>query len=386
MIFAVTAQTGGGKSYFCMRQIIKTLTEKPTTQIVTNLAIDLPALCQYLTEEYGEMFEAPDRIHMLTLEEVGQFWLIYGKGYRLDGKRMELRGGDGKMRLELDYSQRDPAKGGSGHSVDYVIDESDEIFDAKSFAGMSHDLRFYARHQRKFGDNVYLISPAWEFLVKELRVMCHAVWEMENGRQMKMGKVPLIGSLFRGMPWIKGTQWKVRSGGSWGGINEVPRDTTRFRIDPKGIGSTYRTEAGLGVAGNAATVRTAEKMKGLNPSWILVAGVAFCVAIFFGPRLFASIFAGTVTSGTKVSTTALPMTNTPPPFITKTHHVEVIRTVRNDPPPIPVYLSGYAQFGGRMIVYLSDGTQTDRFKRVNAQTVEVDGKLYTFAPVTRRNS
>jgi len=292
MIKGITAPTGGGKTYQAMRFILAWLVNRPKDQVVTNVALDVGALAAFCAREYPDVVDISERVRILTLDECGQFWLVYGVGYTLSGARQDIRAGDGRVSKELDYSARREA----GHSVCYVLDEADELFDAKSHSSISHDLRFYCRHQRKFGDDVYLLTPAWEFLVKEMRVMCHSVWVMENTKQMKLGKIPLIGSYFRGLGWVKATEWKVRQGGVWGGLSEVARDESRFRVDPNGLGACYRTEDGLGVVGMQATVVRAEKQKGLSPVWLGVVVVAFGVVLLFLPKAFGSVFSSEVRS------------------------------------------------------------------------------------------
>lgn len=273
MIYAVVGQTGSGKSGFVLRKIERWIVERDRALVVTNLALDVPEFCEYLNETYGETFDAAERIQILDLEQVACFWRFFGRGYTIPEERsVVIPMGDGEQRECQDFSGREKA----GHSVLYALDESDEIFDAKRWAKIVHDLKFYTRHQRKFGDDVYFLAPAWDFLVKELRLQIHAVWTMENQAQMKLGRIPFIGSLFRNFARIKARQYKVRQGGAWGGLNELPRDETSYRVDPKGIDRTYRTEDGLGVKGLGSIVRKAEKAKGLSPVWIGV-GVAACI-------------------------------------------------------------------------------------------------------------
>lgn len=276
MIYAVIGQTGSGKSGFVLRKAAEALRKYENRKIVTNLALDIPELCQFLTEEYGETFDAAERIQLLDLDQVGEFWRFYGNGYTIPPERtVKIKMGDGEERECQDFlNNRCPEK--ASHSVTYILDEADEIFDAKRWAKIVHDLKYYTRHQRKFGDDVFMLAPAWDFLVKEMRLQFHGVWVMENTAQMKLGKIPFIGSLFKAIPRIKANLYKVRHGGAWGGHGELPRETVTYSIEPKGIDRCYRTEDGLGVRGFADTVRKAEKAKGLHPAWIAV-GVAACI-------------------------------------------------------------------------------------------------------------
>lgn len=361
MIYGITAQTGGGKSYMAMRKVEEWLATRPNGMVVTNLALDLGELCDHLTKEYGDTLGAAERVRLLDLDEVGKFWRHFGVGYDVpENARIEIRGGDGKKVEQIDYKCRYEA----GHSVLYILDEADEIFSAKAFAAIVHDLKYYTRHQRKFGDDVYFLTPAWEFLVKELRVMCHAVWVMENGAQMKMGKIPVVGSMVRGVSWIKGTQWRVKQGGAWGGLNEVPRDVTRFRIDPKGLGRCYRTEDGLGVRGMGETVRKAEKAKGISPWWIAVAVVAVIAGFVMLPRVAGQALAKTVTD---LSTVEKGSNAVHVPQVSQQPQVAVAKIPAAAPVPVPekireqpkeeVFLTGIMRnpVAEGCIVYLSDG-------------------------------
>jgi len=371
MIYGVTAPTGGGKSYFALRKILKWLTERPARDcVVTNLALDVPVLCEWLVKEYGEMFGAAERIRLLNLDEIGCFWRYYGPGFELPGERVEVLMGDGKKAKQLDYSIRDQTQG----SVLYVIDEADEIFSARHFASMVGDIRYYMRHQRKFSDDVYLLCPAWEFLVKEMRIMCHGVWVMENTAQMKMGTVPYVGGFFRGVGWIKATQWKVNQGGSWGGATAVPREQHRFRVDVAGLASCYRTEDGIGVKGFRDSVRKAEKAKGLHPAWLALPVILAVVGVAMAPRMIGmglTSAVGATEKAVAIKPVEKPAAVQPVP----------VKTEEDS----GVYFVGKAPGrSGELRIFLSDGreyhTQMREFQGFAPNAVKIDGKIYRTPP------
>lgn len=307
MIYAVVGQTGSGKSGFVLRRIERWIVEREKALVVTNLALDVPEFCQYLTETYGETFDAAERIQILDLDKVACFWRFFGEGYVIPEERtVVVPMGDGEQRECQDFSGRKLA----GHSILYALDESDEIFDAKRWAKIVHDLKYYTRHQRKFGDDVYFLAPAWDFLVKELRLQIHAVWAMENQAQMALGRIPVVRIAFRQLAKIKARQWKVNQGGSWGGIHNKPREELSYSIEPKGIDRCYRTEDGLGVQGMGSTVRKAEKAKGLSPVWIGAIVVACICAIPFLLKGISWMLGSSVKTVAAGTTQAAGITNT----------------------------------------------------------------------------
>lgn len=359
MIFAVVAQTGGGKSYLVTKKALDFLRDNPTGHVVTNIPLLVDEICDYFTKEEGSTLNAAERIRLLNLDEVWRFWMCYGQGFTHSGARKSLPAADGSTREQLDLDEISQ----HGFPTFFGIDESDEIFDAKLYAKVSHDLKHFTRHNRKLVSEVYFIAPSFSFLLKEIREMCHGVWVMENGQQMKLGKIPLVGSLFKGAPWIKGTLWKVRAGGAFGGLGEQPREVTRFTIDPKGVGRCYKTEGGLGVTGNASMVRKAEKVKGL-PMWALgIPAVAVAAALFFVPRMLGagvSKVSASVTQGFTNATAGITavVPKTLPAIVSNTapNKLRSEEKADQEEPPIRMTGVGPSRKPGVGIIYFSDGS------------------------------
>lgn len=388
MIYGVTAQTGSGKTYFVMKRIIEWLVADPTNQVVTNLAINMAGLCEYLTKEYGSTLDCFARIRILDINEVWEFWRFFGVGYEVPNTRRikVMKPGGFDMQLDIDGCVNEAG----GFSTLFAIDESDKIFDAKAHAKMGTDLKDAMRHQRKFVWDVYFITPNWGFLVKEVRVLCHLAWVMENGQQMKLGRIPFIGSLFRGLPWITGNAWKVDPNGNFGGAREQPREVTRFRIDPQGIGGTYYTAGGFGVKGNQKKVIKAEKVKGLSPMWLGVAGLVIILALVQVPRLLGKAVAKTSEIGVTaysngVSAVTVAFKAEPKSEI-QTNRVQASNAALPEKEKV---LTGIVPSGKGWVFYFSDGSvKTSRdfdykgIKRRSAaswyDSVNFGGKEYAF--------
>lgn len=353
MIYAVCGQTGSGKSYYTMRKVVQWLEQNETNQVVTNLPIDMGELCAYMTREHGDTQGVRERVRILSLQETAEFWLHPGVGLDLDPTcRIAIPKLKGRVDLEIDYTRLQQ----SGHRVLFALDESDEIYDAKAWGQMGGDLGYFCRHQRKWGFDIYFLAPSWSFLVKEIRVLCHAVWIMENGAQMKLGKIPFVGSLFRGVPWITGLMWKVDDKGNYGGQNVQPRDQTRFRPDPDGIGKCYRTEDGLGVTGNREVVVKAEKSKGLHPVWIGAAALLLVLALLQVPKVIGKAIGGVSDVSAKAYSSVTNAVQSAVAPVSNVQKKQETNTVPRVSVEEDIYCTGIASLErGRISVFLSNG-------------------------------
>lgn len=362
----ISGKPGGGKSFFATTLVVEEL-RRTKRFVVTNLALDIPGLCQYLHDTFGDTFEASRRIHTLTEQETAQFWLVYGPGLVLDSqRRVQIPLPNGKTIKHLDFS---PRHGSSG--VLYVIDEIHEFFNARRWADTGEDALHYLSQHRKLGDDVIAITQSIAHVDKQFQRVAQSFTYVRNFSKEKLA---MLGGIFRSVPlFMRSTYLEPATG-----QGAKPMETRTFRLDVKGIGSCYKTAAGVGVVGTSADSQA--KTRGLSPLWLVPLAVGIMLFLHQAPDVLgkkvggsdyahqmmtgqfrggSNAPAGSPGSGVTMRNLTVPDPSggsLPPPV-----------TMRNsDPskavePPIPdewdgVRLTGYALFpGGKFAAYFSNG-------------------------------
>jgi len=227
-----------------MRLII---TELRTTKrnVVTNLAVNVPRLCEYLEQTYpDESIDVVNRIWLLSVDETKVFWKHRGP-YQYAGI-IGFPGSD-------DVVESDGKQG-----VLFVIDEAGAAgFDANGWAqsdgrtSRGQDCAWYLDQQRKFGDDVYASQngrrPAG--IAKPFRDKAHSFIRLKNGYLQTYG-------MFKGRGRFTATHYTHEPDKS-----SEPMKEETWQMDAVGIASCYRTQDGVGVKGVAADI--GKKAKGI---------------------------------------------------------------------------------------------------------------------------
>lgn len=259
---------GSGKSLYQVSIIIRELRESKRN-IVTNLALNLGRLNEYLEQTYpNESLNAVERIRILkTVEEMKEFYKIRGP----------MKWGAGKSGEEYDMKEDAGA-----HGVAFVIDEAGACgFSAQGWAesvGRSTrgvECSWYLDQQRKFGDNVYAStngrSPAQ--IAKAFRDKAHSFIRLKNGYLQTYG-------MFRAVGQFRALHYAVEPGPS-----VEPFREEKWKMDPKGIASCYRTQDGVGVAGTNADIGA--RAKGIDIRWVIPAALLLGLACVVVPYMLA---------------------------------------------------------------------------------------------------
>ena len=269
----VSGKPGAGKSYYATTLVLERL-RNSKKQIVTNLPLDVGRICEYLHAEFGETFNAAERIRLLSEGQAANFWLYFGNGLELDRKqRIHFIAEDGRRSEHLNYEPRyEFAKvhpDDNSGAVCYFIDEAHEFFNAREWKDLGKDCLHYLSQHRKLGDDVTFITQHVRNVDTQLRRLC---FEFIYCRNHLKEKLPGLGGLFRSIP-----RFGVASYNQEESPSAIQVDHKYVKPDWKGIGTCYDTAAGVGIGG--AQADKGERAKGLPLSFVFVllaiAGLGF---------------------------------------------------------------------------------------------------------------
>lgn len=243
----VCGKPGGGKSLYGMKLILEEL-RFGNRLVVTNLALNLPRLNEYLQKTYPkEDIVLRERITLLNEESCKKFWLF----------------------RQYTGSVNDTPWNEPGRGAFIVLDELHLFFNAREWMHTGTDCLHYLSQHRKLGDDVICITQHVGNVDKQFRSVAQDFSLIVNGFKQKLG-------LFRGLPMFHRYTYSMEPNG----LKIEPDDTGHFRLDAKGIASCYDTAAGIGVHGRGAD--KAERKRGLHPLWFPVIAVLCILTIVFG--------------------------------------------------------------------------------------------------------
>lgn len=246
--------------------------------VVTNLAINLPGLNEYIQKTYPHLFNPwlgpkvfslHDRLRVLTDEETGVFWTI--RGY-YDAKITRCSKGEWQIGMKPSYA------GVRDGGVFYAIDEVHNFFNARAWMETGRDVLHYLSQHRKLGDTVLAITQAVENVDKQFRSVTQDYTYLRNLKKEKMG-------LFK-MPSV----FVRKTYGAPATPQSTPMETGTFMMDCTGIGQCYDTAQGVGIH-NRGNADREENRKGI-PWWVFVIGLpVVAMAIFiYVPKIGAHVF------------------------------------------------------------------------------------------------
>lgn len=260
MIHFVIGRPGGGKSMQAVRIIVDEL-RLTKRNVVTNVALKLPELAEYLHREYGDTFGMCERIRMLTPQEVIDFWNHPAMALDCTG-RVTIAEANGKKIDRPDMSLREFHPG-----TLFVIDEVHEYFGARQWQTTGPDALFYLSQHRKFGDDVVLITQAFANVDKQFRSVAQDYTVLRNMSLEKIGFFRLPAKI------IRQTFFDPPTGSA------RAAETAMVKIDTTGLGQCYDTAAGVGVMGRQADTQRL-KPRGL-PWWMAFVPILAVGAILY---------------------------------------------------------------------------------------------------------
>lgn len=250
----ICGKPGGGKSMYATKLIIDELIHG-TRPIVTNLALNLSRLQEYL-DECGHRIHVTDRVRILEKEEITEFYLRRGQ------LTLKLPP-PGERFMDWTPSQNDAQSAGG---VMYVIDECHNYLHPYAFGNVKltpeHPLMQYATQHRKLKDTCFLVTQSVENVHVQIRRLGQQFSYIRNLRK----------ETFRGFRRGEGFSRTVYLVPPTSDA-AVPIDSSDFRLDVRGLASCYFTAGGVGIAA-AGTGDGGAKKKGLNLKWIYGFGLA----------------------------------------------------------------------------------------------------------------
>lgn len=393
-IHILTGKPGGGKGAVASDQIEQELVYGDRA-ILTSLAVRVQPWVRwvrvlgfkvkpkpeigwkaYLQDKYnGRDFDVEKRLIYLNEDEAKEFYL---RRKNCSGVVVLEAQRDSKGRIES-YDTKGALENGG---VMYVIDEAWRDFGARDWQNTGKGAIFYTAQHRKLGDTVFFVTQHTKQIETALRQVAQDFWVVTNHAKFNLGifRQPAVFSIavFTEPPL---------------GTSQPATERRVFRFDRKGLGGTFDTSAGTGVAGRSGADLN-EKKKGL-PWWLMIFGIVLIGFLFvkvpgwmgkgvfklagFGPKVPGSTSpAGTEGSSNTASVSVSSWAYPGGPKLEKgvAGGNEVDRSAGLQEPEI--VCTGKAILGGKVMVFLSDGRieGVPAVERVEADHVVVRGVRY----------
>lgn len=270
--YAISGKPGGGKSLYALSLIIKELVETERI-VVTNLALKLPELNEYLQKKYPQrninLFE---RVQLLDDEQVRKFYLYRGTLTILDVSKEEW-----KQSNRLDYS-------GSTQGVFYVLDEIHVFLNSRAWMETGEGVLFYMSQHRKLGDDVVWITQHINNVDKQFKSVTQDYTYVRNFRKEKFGKYFRRGEGFRRFTYLEPYTSSLQK----------PVDMVDFKLDAE-LADCYDTAAGIGIRG-ANGGDKGEKVNAI-PIKYFYAGLFLLIVLITSFFIFAPQIINKVTTG-----------------------------------------------------------------------------------------
>jgi len=354
---------GTGKSYWQIRRIVEELRFTPRN-IVTNLAVDVPRLAQFVEESFpGLSCDVVRRVRVLDEVETRSFWEHRGP--------LVPSGESGELV---------PDKGQQG--VLYVIDEAGAAgFDATGWASSdgrsSRGLRaaWYLDQQRKFGDDVFASQNGRrpQGIAKPFRDKAHYFIKLKNGYLATFG-------VFKGRGRFT-AEWFTHEPEK----GSEPCRVEHWEMDESGLASCYKTEKGVGVVGSGAD--KGKRAKGIPILWAIPGAILLAAVVMIGAPALLSSLAFKKTSSAVPSSSEVTKEKATDKKANETHFQKQTSGDSSSVSVEPVRVRGYVMRNGKINVVLSDGrvlTERDvELGAVDRNGAWVSGQKLWFVPPPR---
>jgi hypothetical protein len=399
MIKFILGLPGGGKTYFGVSKMVELLRSDPRPMVANMEEIDIASLNVYLQSLDGA--DAPNILEKLTIIPKTETFHFYR--YRAGGLVLEIppekdaagRKIDRETYLRRMVNYFSPCVENEKHSsgVIYFIDETHEYFNAREWGEMGRSALYYLSKHRHLHDEVYFITQAPEQVEATLKRLCNEFHCVRNHYRESFG-------MFKKPPeFVRSSYYSLP------GPTSKPFETGSFKLDPKGIGSCYKTTGALGSkSGKAEPPVNSKKL----PFWALPVAIITCVLLIgVGVSMLPLLAQKGLAVGVKAAmgatergfkeglgVNAKPVTSTPENSVSA--ELAAVPLVATASPSTQqageieggAYPVGYATARGRTLVYMSDGSarsdEDEGLEKVTRTGCVYKGRQYFFKPAAKK--
>jgi len=280
MIYFLSGKPGGGKTYYLLR-IIEQELMTGTRTIVTNIALKLPELREYLQKKYNKDVDLWARVRILTEDEVPAFYLHRQKGVDIQPVNVvdERRGC--YPAIAENRPTDDPG-------ILYAIDEAHQFYNARAWQSNGLSIFHYLAKHRHFNDEIYFISQNPEQVDKQLKLQVqYWIYCLNTGND-------LFGRGFRGkMNHIKASWFTEElpkkmnfvSRSMASKVEDIDIEITK----PDGkvrLGDCYETLQ-FGGSNTGLKVEVKKKPQGRSVFWMAIPVAIVVIVLFSAPKLLS---------------------------------------------------------------------------------------------------
>lgn len=374
----ILGKKGSGKSMIAVKLLIGVLIHTNRV-IVTNLPVFPGELGDYIRSKYPwfDTTTIKDRIVFITEARIlKRFWLCVGNnwwipdvskedwnaGRRLDYRKAyrwltttdnvkhrepitDLSDTEIKSFLNCDPPEIDSILVSELPPVQFIIDEIQNIFAARSFLQTSPGALFFLSQQRHLGADFIAISQNIDLVDKEFRDLADDFLFLTNwGRKQKsFFRLPKV------MTWSK---YDMKPGP---GIK--PMLTGVMKVDVSGLGQCYDTSAGVGIEGGL-NADTKEKTGGISWLWFILLAIIAGWLLLKIPGCTSRLTMRFLTGATSKSNiiTSTKATNNPASTLSKTNTAHLDHTVLQFPTD-RTNLAGITIYQGKATAWFKDGSR-----------------------------
>lgn len=298
----VLGKFGSGKSKYGVQKVIECL-RFTNRNIVTTLALNLPALNEYMQRKWpGKDFRVFQRVLVLTtVEQMRVFWRYRGVAKIFSGEygvEAEIWGPCGNSVKDQPQDER---WNNVSQGVEFHIDEATAAFKAREFMKTGVEFTDFCTQHRKVDCDIYSYARQSGMLEKQFRDTADRCIIMENWYQklVKGFTAPrkIVGRVYENCPPLPG---------------EDSIQRVEMTIDPQGVDACYDTRKGIGIAGTG-TADMGKTAKGI-PWWtVFPAAVAAGVIGWFIVSRVMHLGASWGAKKASITPVATATTNQPPP-------------------------------------------------------------------------
>lgn len=388
----IVGKPGAGKGLVAVQWVVDELIHG-TRPIIGNLALKVDPWCRadgtpqmglkaYLMKKVGRDCGVDERVILLSDEQVNRFFL-----------RRDRETECGVVKQKEGVIEVYETESAAGKPAFYVVDEAWKVFGARQWQSTGKGVLFWAAQHRKLGDDCWIVTQHCKQVDVALRQVAQDFTEVKNHGKLRLG-------WFRRPSVFTTATYETEPG-----LMSEPMERRTFKLDVEGLAQCYDTSAGVGMRGGAVA-DVGERRRGLHWAWAVAGLILLLVGIWHVPWLLGKgVRAGVrgslaplheITNQTSSGAATVPGSNhvvvpvklpMAPAVEERARRWEEKREVEKPAKRVEeseeVFITGLAQFGGRVWITMSDGERycsTDReVQLVTDRMCVINGVVYRWA-------